>query len=133
MLGIILWYVVTLVVMSSFFSWKNYFYNRKIYKRLSKMVFVDADNCIRGYLDKQEYAIFYYWKDSDSFTLDANNNVFLHKTALWFIPYNLYWYYRYKQFILKQKTYTFKEYYDNKEKLFLFSKRENLLDKILNS
>ena len=131
MTGIILWYVVALVVMSSF-SWKNYFYNRKIYKRLSKMVFVDADNCIRGYINKDDSPVFYYWKDSDSFTLDANNNVFLHKTALWFIPYNLYWYYRYRQFILKQKTYTFKEYYDNKEKLFLFSKIENILDKILN-
>ena len=132
MIGIILWYVVVLVVMSSF-SWKNYFYNRKIYKRLSKMVFVDADNCIRGYINEDDSPVFYYWKDSDGFTLDANKNIFLNKTALWFIPYNFYWYYRYRQFILKQKTYTFKEYYDNKEKLFLFSKREDILDKILNS
>ena len=132
MTGIMLWYVVALVVLSSFY-WKKYFYNRKFYKRLSKMVFVDADNCIRGYINKDDSPVFYYWKDSDSFTLDANNNVFLHKTALWLIPYNLYWYYRYKHFILKQKTYTSKEYYDNKEKLFLFIKRENVLDKILNS
>jgi hypothetical protein len=117
----------------SIFSWKNFFYNRKIYKKLSKMIFVDADACIKGYLEKDEFPNFYYWKNSDSFTLDVKNNIFLHKTALWFIPYNLYWFFKYKKFILKQKIFTSKEYYDNKEKFFLFIKREDILDKMLNS
>jgi len=132
MLGTILWYFGGLIGMSMM-CWKNYLYNRKFYKRLSKMVFVECDKCISGYLDKQEYAIFYYWKDSKDFTLDTNIDVFLHKTGLLIMPYNLYWYYRYKNFILKQKTYTSREFYNNKEKLFLSIKREEKLDKILNS
>lgn len=130
---VILIYFITLYTTSLIFHWKNFIYNKKIYYTLSKMIFVDDISCIKGFLPEHNSAFFYYWKDTNSFTLDSNANIFLHKPSIFISdPYNYYWFIKFKKFILKQKIYTFKEFYSTKKSLFTSLKRESILNEILN-
>ena len=129
----ILIYFITMSITSIIFHWKNFRYNKKIYNTLSKMIFVNEEPCIKGFLPEHKSAFFYYWKDTNSFTLDSNANIFLHKPSIFTSdPYNYYWFVKFKKFILKQKTYTFSEFYSTKESLFSSLKKEEVLSKLLN-
>lgn len=131
-INILIW-CFSMCLISFFLSYKNFLYNKKIYKKLSKMVFVNEDKCIKGYLSDKESACFYYWKDSNDFTLDTSLDVFIHKSLLWTNLYNIYWYFKFKKFVLKQKTYTYLDFYKEKEKIFLYLKRDEILNEILNN
>lgn len=128
-------YISSYIIMFNLLSYKNYLYNRKIYKNLSKMVFVKDKGeikCIKGYIKDDKDCKFYFWIEDKNFTLDTNLNIYMYKKGLWINPYNMYWYNKFIKFIKNQKTYSYKEFLSKKDILFKNIQREEILQKLLN-
>jgi hypothetical protein len=106
------------------------------------MIFIENDEYIKGYIPTNYYATFFFCKEEKKISIDKNYIFIIDNIKIrWDInlkfnilnPYNIYWYFKIKSFIKKQKTYKYLEFCENRKTLFKNLKREKKLNKILNS